>query len=346
LVSALVANVLSNNEKDSSFSNDKKSLLLSIRNLRVYFFTEEGVVKAVEGIDLDINKGETLGLIGESGCGKSVTALSILQLLPVPPAKIIEGDISLDDVNLLALANDKMRKIRGGKISMIFQDPMTSLNPLYSVADQIAENLRVHQNYDPDESYEEAIRMMREVGIPDAEKRANDYPHQFSGGMRQRIMIAIALSCRPALLIADEPTTALDVTIQAQVLKLIEELKEKFNTAVLYITHNFAVVAQIADRVAVMYAGYIVEEADVFTIFDRPAHPYTKDLLSSIPRVDRKLGHLEVIQGMVPNLINPPSGCRFHPRCKKAQDICKTTVPERREIGRRHYVRCHFYYEV
>ncbi|MHA1973209.1 MAG: ABC transporter ATP-binding protein [Candidatus Hodarchaeales archaeon] len=330
--------------EEFSFSKDKNSVLLQIRNLRVYFFTEEGVVKAVEGIDLDIHRGETLGLIGESGCGKSVTALSILQLLPVPPAKIIEGEVILDGVNLLSLENDQMRKIRGGKISMIFQDPMTSLNPLYSVADQIAENLRVHQNYSPDDALEEAIRMMSEVGIPDADKRANDFPHQFSGGMRQRIMIAIALSCRPALLIADEPTTALDVTIQAQVLKLIEELKHRFNTAVLYITHNFAVVAQIADRVAVMYAGYIVEEADVFTIFDNPAHPYTKDLLSSIPRVDRKLGHLEVIQGMVPNLINPPSGCRFHPRCKRAQEICKTEVPVRRQIGERHYVRCHFYY--
>ena len=236
-----------------------------------------------------------------------------------------------------------MRKIRGGKIAMIFQDPMTSLNPLYSVTDQIGENLRVHRNMSPDEAFIEAINMMKVVGIPDAEKRAKDFPHQFSGGMRQRIMIAIALSCRPALLIADEPTTALDVTIQAQVLNLIEELKQKYQTSVLYITHNFAVVAEIADRLAVMYAGYIVEENDCLQCFENPAHPYTKDLLSSIPRVDRKLTHLEVIRGSIPNLINPPTGCRFHPRCKRVMDICSKMVPKRIEIGPRHYVRCHLY---
>lgn len=328
----------SNNEKHSITEK-----LLNIQNLRVYFFTEEGIVRAVEGIDLDINKGETLGLIGESGSGKSVTALSIVQLLPVPPAKIIGGKIELEGLNLLELPENKVRKIRGGKISMIFQDPMTSLNPLYPVVDQIAENLKVHQKMGPKEAIEEAINMMQQVGIPDAEKRSSDFPHQFSGGMRQRIMIAIALSCRPALLIADEPTTALDVTIQAQVLRLIDELKTKFGTAILYITHNFAVIAEIADRVAVMYAGYIVEEGDIFTLFENPSHPYTKDLLSSIPRVDKKLTHLEVIQGSVPNLIYPPLGCRFHPRCKKAMEICSTTVPKRVLIGNRHYVRCHLY---
>jgi len=220
---------------------------------------------------------------------------------------------------------------------------MTSLNPLYSVVNQIAENLRVHQKMDPEEAKIEAIRMMKEVGIPDAEKRSEDFPHQFSGGMRQRIMIAIARSCRPALLIADEPTTALDVTIQAQVLYLIDELKQKFNTAILYITHNFAVVAEIADRVAVMYAGFIVEEHSCVACFENPAHPYTRDLLSSIPRVDRKLDHLEVIKGSIPNLINPPSGCRFHPRCKDVMDICSKEVPKRKEIGPRHFVRCHLY---
>ena len=226
---------------------------------------------------------------------------------------------------------------------MIFQDPMTSLNPLYSVVDQIGENLRVHRDMDHEEAITEAIKMMKEVGIPDAEKRSKEYPHQFSGGMRQRIMIAIALSCRPALLIADEPTTALDVTIQAQVLNLIDELKDKYQTSVLYITHNFAVVAEIADRLAVMYAGYIVEEHTCLQCFEEPAHPYTRDLLSSIPRVDRKLTNLEVIRGSVPNLIYPPSGCRFHPRCKDVMDICSRVVPERVEIGPRHFVRCHLY---
>lgn len=323
-------------------TNLSKSLI-NIRNLRVYFFTEEGIVKAVEGIDLDIKKGETLGLIGESGSGKSVSALSMVRLLPVPPSKIMDGTVYFEGTDLLKVSEKKMRRIRGGKISMIFQDPMTSLNPLYTVVDQIAENLRVHQDMNPEEAVAEAIRMMKEVGIPDAEKRAGDFPHQFSGGMRQRIMIAIALSCRPVLLIADEPTTSLDVTIQAQVLNLIEELKQKFQTSVLYITHNFAVIAEISDRVAVMYAGYIVEEGDVFSIFEEPSHPYTQDLLSSIPRVDRKLTHLEVIRGSIPNLIYPPSGCRFHPRCKKAMDICSRVIPERREIKKRHFVRCHLY---
>ncbi|MHA1169024.1 MAG: ABC transporter ATP-binding protein [Candidatus Hodarchaeales archaeon] len=325
---------------------DTDQPLISIRGLKVYFFTEEGVVKAVEGIDLDIKSGETLGLIGESGSGKSVSALSIMRLLPIPPAKIIAGSVYFGSngvTDLLQLSSEEMREIRGGKISMIFQDPMTSLNPLYSVVDQIAENLKSHQHMHPDEAFDEAVKMMEKVGIPDADKRANDFPHQFSGGMRQRIMIAMALSCRPALLIADEPTTALDVTIQAQVLSLIDNLKKEFQTAVLYITHNFAVVAEIADRVAVMYAGYIVEEGDVYTIFDNPSHPYARDLLSSIPRVDKKVDHLEVINGSIPNLITPPSGCRFHPRCKYAKEICKTTVPQRIRVGPRHHVRCHLF---
>ncbi|MHA2224103.1 MAG: ABC transporter ATP-binding protein [Candidatus Hodarchaeales archaeon] len=336
-------NVKLNELNESSEGKNDKKLLVTVNNLRVYFFTEEGTVKAVEGIDLEINKGETLGLIGESGSGKTVSALSMVRLLPTPPAKIMSGSVKLGDKDLLKLSDDEMRKVRGGKISMIFQDPMTSLNPLYSVADQIAENLRVHREMNPEDAMDEAIEMMRTVGIPDANKRAQDFPHQFSGGMRQRIMIAIALSCRPALLIADEPTTALDVTIQAQVLNLIDDLKEQFQTSVLYITHNFAVVAEIADRVAVMYAGYIVEEHSCLECFENPAHPYTKDLLSSIPRVDRKLSHLEVIKGSIPNLINPPSGCRFHPRCKKVMDICSQVIPKRVEVAPRHFVRCHLY---
>jgi oligopeptide/dipeptide ABC transporter ATP-binding protein len=341
LVILLVQNFAS--EDLTKGTEDTSTSLVKIRDLKVYFFTEEGVVKAVEGIDLDIRKGETLGLIGESGSGKTVSALSIVQLLPIPPAKIMSGSIILDGNDIMGYSENQMRPIRGGKISMIFQDPMTSLNPLYSVADQISENLRVHQNLNAEEAKIEAIRMMKEVGIPDAEKRSNDFPHQFSGGMRQRVMIAIALSCRPSLLIADEPTTALDVTIQAQVLNLIDDLKQKFDTAVLYITHNFAVVAEIADRVAVMYAGYIVEEHSCMGCFTNPAHPYTRDLLSSIPRVDRKLDNLEVIDGSIPNLINPPSGCRFHPRCKDVMDICSKEVPKRIEIEPRHFVRCHLY---
>ncbi|MFW9780455.1 MAG: ABC transporter ATP-binding protein [Candidatus Heimdallarchaeota archaeon] len=336
--------VTSINDSDSVDNHkEQNEVLLEVKGLRTYFFTEEGTVKAVEGIDLDIKKGETLGLIGESGSGKTVTALSILRLVPSPPAKIMSGTVIFEDQDLLKMPEKDMRKIRGGKISMIFQDPMTSLNPLYPVVDQIAENFRIHQNLDHEEAYTESINMMSEVGIPDAEKRAKDFPHQFSGGMRQRIMIAMALSCRPALLIADEPTTALDVTIQAQVLNLIDELKRKLQTAVLYITHNFAVIAEIADRIAVMYAGYIVEEHSCVGCFVNPAHPYTKDLLSSIPRVDRKLSRLEVIKGSIPNLVNPPTGCRFHPRCKDAMDICSQVVPERLEIEPRHFVRCHLY---
>jgi peptide/nickel transport system ATP-binding protein/oligopeptide transport system ATP-binding protein len=322
-----------NGTNDVNTDLDLKKQLIKVENLRVYFFTEEGTVKAVEGIDLDILKGETLGLIGESGSGKTVTALSIIRLLPIPPAKIISGSIIMDDINLLELPEDDLQRIRGGKISFIFQDPMTSLNPLFSVVDQIAENLRNHQSMSQKEANSEAINLMKEVGIPDAEQRSEDFPHQFSGGMRQRIMIAMALSCRPSLLIADEPTTALDVTIQAQILNLIEELKTKYNTSVLYITHNFAVIAEIGDRIAVMYAGYIVEEGDVYTIFENPSHPYTRDLLSSIPRVDKKLDKLEVIQGNIPNLIYPPSGCRFHPRCKDVMEKCKTVVPGRLKIG-------------
>lgn len=329
----------------SSDTVDHNESLLSVRGLRVFFYTEEGVVKAVEGIDFDIRPGETLGLIGESGSGKTVSALSVVKLLPIPPAQIIDGQVMFEGEDLLTISDDEMRMVRGGKIAMIFQDPMTSLNPLLSVADQIAENLKVHQKMTHAEAIKGAVQMMKEVGIPDAEKRSGEYPHQFSGGMRQRIMIAIALSCRPKLLIADEPTTALDVTIQAQVLKLVNDLKTKYDTAILYITHNFAVIAEIADRIAVMYAGYIVEEADVYTIFDNPSHPYTQDLLSSIPRVDRKLDKLEVIQGSIPNLINPPSGCRFHPRCKKATDRCSKVIPRRTKIGSRHYVRCLLYEE-
>ena len=331
-------------EKDTAvISHRNTETLVDIKNLRVYFYTEEGVVKAVEDFNIKIMKGETLGLIGESGSGKTVSSLSIIRLIPEPPAKILSGKILFNGTDLLSLNSNQIRKVRGKDISMIFQDPMTSLNPLYTVKDQIAENLKVHQHMTPEEAEKEVTNIMRDVGIPDPEKRANDYPHQFSGGMRQRVMIAIALSCKPHLLIADEPTTALDVTIQAQVLKLIETQKEKYNTSVLYITHNFSVVAQIADRIAVMYAGYIVEEGTAVELFVNPMHPYTRDLLSSIPRVDKKIDKLEIIKGSIPNLINPPAGCRFHPRCKDVMDICKTKVPQRIEKEPGHYVQCHLY---
>lgn len=329
--------------KNENSSNSKVDSLLSISDLQIYFFTEEGVVKAVEDVNLRISKGETLGLIGESGSGKTVTSLAILKLLQEPPAKVVGGKIYFEGKDLLKIPSDQMRKIRGKKISMIFQDPMTSLNPLYTVKDQIAENLRIHHHMSLDEAEVEVINLMKEVGIPDAKKRSNEFPHQFSGGMRQRIMIAIALSCKPLLLIADEPTTALDVTIQAQVIKLIDLLKEKYQTSILYITHNFAVVASLADRIAVMYAGYIIEEGPVIEIFENPIHPYTQDLLASIPRVDKKISKLEVIQGSVPNLINPPTGCRFHPRCRKVMEICSSQVPERIEYSKNHFVQCHLY---
>jgi peptide/nickel transport system ATP-binding protein/oligopeptide transport system ATP-binding protein len=317
--------------------------LLKIEELRIHFYTKEGIVKAVDGISLNIERGETLCLIGESGSGKTVTALSIVRLLPIPPARIVSGKIDFREQDLLKVKDKEIRRIRGGDIAYIFQDPLVSLNPLHTVVEQIAENLKLNRKMEPEEATFEAIRMMQIVGIPDAEQRATNYPHQFSGGMRQRVMTAIALSCNPALLIADEPTTALDVTIQAQVLDLIQKLKTIYKTSVLFITHNFSIVAEIADRVAVMYAGHIMEEGEVFTIFDSPAHPYTKDLYSSVLRLDKKTKKLEPIMGSSPSLINPPTGCRYHPRCIKAMSICTNEKPSRIEIGANHFVHCHLY---
>jgi oligopeptide/dipeptide ABC transporter ATP-binding protein len=323
--------------------------LLRIDDLKTHFFTHEGVVRAVDGVSLSIRKGETLGLVGESGCGKSVTALSIMRLIPDPPGKIVGGRILFEGRNLLELEEKEIRDIRGCKISMIFQEPMTSLDPVFTIGHEIMETIRLHQSLDREGSREEAVRMLKTVGMPDAERRVGNYPHELSGGMRQRAMIAMALSCNPSLLIADEPTTALDVTIQAQILQLINELKEKFGTAVMLITHDLGVVSQMCDNVAVMYAGHIVEYTDYETLFEDPLHPYTKGLKKSIPRLDSDVGRLEVIEGLVPNLLHVPTGCPFHPRCKFRFDPCDREMPglraplKQRRARARHLVRCHLY---
>ena len=316
-------------------------VLLSIRNLKTHFYTEEGIVEALDGVNLDIMRGETLGLVGETGCGKSVTALSVMRLIPSPPGKIVAGEILFEDRDLLGLSAEEMRRIRGGQISMIFQDPMTSLNPVYPIGDQVGEAIKLHQHTSRVVTGKRVVDALKLVRIADAEERAANYPHQFSGGMRQRAMIAMMLSCRPALLIADEPTTALDVTIQAQVLLLMQELQRELNMSILLITHNLGVVAEMCDRVGVMYSGNMIELADVETLFETPQHPYTKGLLGSIPRPDRDIEELEIIPGSVPSLINPPSGCRFHPRCPYAREICHQEKPEELVVEKGHMVACH-----
>jgi oligopeptide/dipeptide ABC transporter ATP-binding protein len=301
--------------------------LLKVENLQTYFYTDEGTVKAVDGVDFEIKEGETLGIVGESGCGKSVTALSIMGLIS-HPGKIAGGRISFEGKDLAKLSGEDMRKIRGREISMIFQEPMTSLNPVYTVGDQIAEAIIIHLRKSKQEAREMGIDLLRRVGIPMPEKRYDDYPHQMSGGMRQRVMIAMALSCNPKLLIADEPTTALDVTIQAQILELMKKLRDDFGMAIAIITHDLGVVAEMADRVLVMYAGKIVEEAAVKDLFRRPCHPYTEGLLASIPRLNQKRGTLHIIPGSVPSLLNLPPGCRFASRCPYVRDICREKEPE------------------
>jgi oligopeptide/dipeptide ABC transporter ATP-binding protein len=314
--------------------------LIQVEKLKTYFFTEDGVVPALDGVDFHIDKGETVGIVGESGCGKSVTALSIMRLIPPGIGKIVEGDILFEGKSLLAKSEDEMRKIRGNDISMIFQEPMTSLNPVYTVGDQIAEAVALHQKLDKQAARGKAVDMLRLVGIPLPEKRVNEYPHQLSGGMRQRVMIAMALSCGPKLLIADEPTTALDVTIQAQILQLMKNLKKDMNTAIMLITHDLGVVAEMAQRIIVMYAGKIVEEGDVRSIFHNPLHPYTEGLLKSIPSIDREKERLHVIEGMVPNPRFMPTGCRFHPRCPYAMDKCRETEPPVTYLGVNRRVSC------
>ena len=322
-------------------------ILLNVSNLQTYFYTEEGVSKAVDGVDYYVRKGETLGVVGESGCGKSVTALSIMRLIPQPPGKIAGGDITFEGKSLLGLPQQEMRKIRGNKISMIFQEPMTSLNPVFTIGNQITEAIQLHQKLSRKASLDRAIEMLRLVGIPSPEQRVKEYPHQLSGGMRQRAMIAMALSCNPSLLIADEPTTALDVTIQAQILDLMTNLKEEFNTSIILITHDLGVVAESVARVVVMYAGKIVEEADVYNIFEHPLHPYTEGLLRSIPRIDlaaTKKQRLQEIEGIVPMPSQLPQGCAFNPRCPKAMDVCREKMPELKpHRDDEHKVRCWLY---
>ncbi len=321
-------------------------ILLEVKNLQTYFYTEDGVVKAVDGVDFYIREGETLGMVGESGCGKSVTALSIMRLVPNPPGKIVGGEIIFRGEDLLKKSEAEMRKIRGNKISMIFQEPMTSLNPVYTIGDQIVEAIVLHQKLSKQEALKKAIEMLSLVGIPEPAKRVRQYPHELSGGMRQRAMIAMALSCNPDLLIADEPTTALDVTIQAQILELIKQLKEEFKMAVLMITHDLGVIAEVSDRVVVMYAGKAVEASDVYTMFKEPKHPYTIGLYNSLPKIiGGRKKRLESIEGVVPIPINLPPGCRFANRCKHTMDICREKEPELEpyEGNNNHLVRCWLY---
>ncbi len=315
-------------------------LLLDVRNLKTHFYTEDGLVPAVDGVDFRLAKKETLGIVGESGCGKSVTSLSVMRLVPNPPGRIVEGQILFNGQDLLKKTEKEMRSIRGNEISMIFQEPMTSLNPVYTIGDQIMEALILHQKLSRAQARQRALDTLKLVGIPSAERRIDEYPHQMSGGMRQRVMIAMALSCNPQLLIADEPTTALDVTIQAQILDLMRKLRDDLGTSIMLITHDMGVIAEMADRVVVMYTGKIVEEADVQTIFTNPQHPYTVGLLGSIPKLHEKTERLKVIDGVVPNPFAMPSGCRFHPRCEFAADICKAKEPTLVTVNGDHSVAC------
>jgi oligopeptide/dipeptide ABC transporter ATP-binding protein len=300
--------------------------LVEVKNLRTHFPTQDGIVKAVDGVSFEIEAGRTLGIVGESGCGKSITALSIMKLIE-RPGEIVTGSIALDGFDLVHATENEMEQIRGNEISMIFQEPMTSLNPVYTCGDQIAEAVKLHEDMSSREAWAKAVQMMRDVGIPDPARRAKEYPHQLSGGMRQRVMIAMALSTDPSMLIADEPTTALDVTIQAQILELMKALRERNKMAIMLITHDLGVIAEMADEVVVMYAGKIVERSDVDTVFERPHHPYTRGLLASIPRLGEQRERLEVIKGVVPNPLNLPAGCLFRRRCPYAMPICNTEPP-------------------
>jgi peptide/nickel transport system ATP-binding protein len=320
--------------------------LLDIRGLKTHFKTDDGMVRAVDGVDIAIDRGETVGVVGESGCGKTVTAMTVMKLIQMPPGKIVSGSVLWQGRDLVPLPADEMRKIRSKEIAIIFQEPMTSLNPVYTVGQQIAETIRQHENMNRRDAMDRAVEMLQLVNIPTPERRVHSYPHQFSGGMRQRVMIAMALSCNPKLLIADEPTTALDVTIQAQILDLLGEMKARLGMAIMLITHAMGVVAETAQRVVVMYAGRVVEEATVERLFANPLHPYTQGLIRSIPRIDKDAGkrtRLEAIAGVVPSLIEPPPGCRFAPRCKFAKPECTDAVPELRTVEAGHKVACILY---
>ena len=315
--------------------------VLEVKNLKTYFYTDEGVIPAVDGVDFSLERGETLAIVGESGCGKSVTSLSILRLIANPPGRIIDGEILYNGKNLLSLTEKEMRSVRGNDISMIFQEPMTSLNPVFPVGKQIMESLTFHQHMTKEQARERAIEMLRLVEIPNPEKCIHNYPHQLSGGMRQRVMIAMALACNPKILIADEPTTALDVTIQAQILELMKDLQKKTHMGIIFITHNLGVVAEICDKVCVMYAGKMVEQGPVDDIFYNPSHPYTVGLLRSMPRVDAESHErLIPIEGTPVDMLNPPEGCPFAPRCEHAMKICLKKMPPYVEIGKDHRSAC------
>ncbi|MDE2801520.1 MAG: ABC transporter ATP-binding protein [Chloroflexota bacterium] len=315
--------------------------LLTVEGLKTHFFTPTGVVKAVDGISYDVREGETLAIVGESGCGKSVGALSIMRLVASPPGRIVDGQVNFDGIDLLAISEQQMRTIRGNRIAMIFQEPMTSLNPVLTIGKQITESLELHLKMEGAQAQQRAIELLEMVGIPDAPSRLKQYPHQFSGGMRQRVMIAMAMSCNPRLLIADEPTTALDVTIQAQILELIKDLSAQLGTAVIIITHNLGVVARYADRVNVMYAGKIIERGTALDIYENPQHPYTQGLLDSVPRLDEdRKQRLESIEGMPPDLMELPSGCAFRPRCRFAVERCAEEIPPLMAVGDGHTAAC------
>ncbi len=317
--------------------------LLEIKGLKTHFKTDDGWLHAVDGVDLSVDRGETLAVVGESGCGKSVTAKTVMKLIDMPPGRIVAGQVLWQGRDLVPLAPDEMRKIRAKEIAIIFQEPMTSLNPVFTIGEQIAESVRLHEGLGKREALDRAVEMLQLVNIPTAERRVHDYPHQFSGGMRQRVMIAIALACSPKLLIADEPTTALDVTIQAQILDLLQGLKERLGMGVMLITHAMGVVAEVAQNVVVMYAGQVVEEAPVRELFGNPRHPYTQGLIRSIPRIDLAATHrqrLEAIPGTVPKLIEPAPGCRFAGRCKHVEPACRSATPPLVEVARGHKVAC------
>ena len=318
----------------------ERTPLLEVRGLRTHFATERGEVRAVDGVDFSLQRGRTLGIVGESGCGKSVTALSILRLVPQPPGRIAGGEVRFEGEDLLKATAQRMRDLRGDKLSMIFQEPMTSLNPAFQVGDQIAEALLRHRNLTRGEAHEKAVAMLRKVRIPAPESRAREYPHQLSGGMRQRVMIAMALACNPRLLIADEPTTALDVTIQAQILELMRALRAELGTAIILITHDLGVIAELADEVLVMYAGQVVERCAVPRLFAEPHHPYTIGLLGSIPRLDREQAQLSAIEGFVPDAAAMPAGCRFHPRCPFSVEKCRREEPPLMEVAKDHLASC------
>ncbi len=320
--------------------------ILEVRDLRTYFHTDEGVVPAVDGVDFTLKRGKTLCVVGESGCGKSVTAFTVMRLIPMPPGKVESGEILYNGKDLVKLTENEMRKIRGNEIAMIFQEPMTSLNPVYTIGNQIVEAIVLHQNVKSKEARQRAVEMLEKVGLPDPEKRIDEYPHQMSGGMKQRVMIAMALSCNPEVLIADEPTTALDVTIQAQILDLLRHLKETEGMSIMLITHDLAVVSEVADEVLVMYASKVVENAGVNEIFNDPKHPYTQGLIKAIPQLGNRVDRLNEIPGQVPKPQNYPKGCHFADRCPHVMDICYKNDPGMAEVGGGHLVSCFLYGEV